>query len=78
VVEGACQLQERLQASFREVSGQHTQPSQHGRDLLQLYEEHRAWVVMPGTDCTESIVVLMMQDGGQDENPSFYRQLCVH
>lgn len=48
---------------------------QHGRDLLQLLEEHRAWFVMPGTDRTKPILVLMV-DGGQDENPRFYGQVC--
>lgn len=47
---------------------------QHGRDLLQLVEEYRSWFVIPGTERIKPVMVLMV-DGGQDENPRFYGQV---
>lgn len=46
---------------------------QHSLDLLQLVEEYRPWFVIPGTERIKPVMVLMV-NGGQDENPRFYGQ----
>lgn len=64
----------RVWATVRCLKLDPSTPFQHARDALWHLENHRAVHVIPGTNILKPFVMLIV-DGGGDENPRFVQQI---
>ena len=76
-VDSATERGGQVVAFVKSLKFQRSTSYQHGRDLLQLVEEYAPLFMVPSTTWLKPVMVLMV-DGGQDENPRFYGSVMTN